>query len=250
MPSAPTWRVSAGRNTRRIDVDDGHRGPQCRVARSRGRKGRSARDRQCRTRARPRRTWPRRARARAPISSRSIPRPSLCVRSGSPEHACDVASRCSSRASSTNCFPIRAWRPCACSKRPACDVEFPGTQTCCGQPAFTAGEPDAAARLVGSPPGRVRAVRRGGGAERLVRGDGAAPLRRARARPPRRGRRARGADLRALGVSRRRVGGRRPRRPARRRPSRCTMRAMGSAVSGSRARLARCSGARARRSWR
>ena len=35
----------------------------------------------------------------------------------------------------------------ACSRPPACTVEFPAAQTCCGQPAVNAGEPEAAARL-------------------------------------------------------------------------------------------------------
>ena len=45
------------------------------------------------------------------------------------------------------CFPETAMATVRLLERAGARVEFPAEQTCCGQPALTAGEPEAAARL-------------------------------------------------------------------------------------------------------
>lgn len=45
------------------------------------------------------------------------------------------------------CFPDTAVAAVRLLEAAGCEVEFPEAQTCCGQPALTAGEPEAAARL-------------------------------------------------------------------------------------------------------
>jgi L-lactate dehydrogenase complex protein LldE len=44
-------------------------------------------------------------------------------------------------------FPETVWSACSLLEQAGHTVEFPAAQTCCGQPALTAGAPEAAARL-------------------------------------------------------------------------------------------------------
>jgi L-lactate dehydrogenase complex protein LldE len=44
-------------------------------------------------------------------------------------------------------FPATVWSACSLLEQAGYTVEFPAAQTCCGQPALTAGTPEAAARL-------------------------------------------------------------------------------------------------------
>ena len=89
--------------------------------------------------------------AREPISSRSTQRHSKCGPRGSPECPCNV-DPVPKVALFVTCiadqfFPETAHATVRVLEAAGAQVVFPTQQTCCGQPALTAGEPDAAARL-------------------------------------------------------------------------------------------------------